>query len=141
MTPIPYLTFHGNCLEALETYRRIFDAPEPNVMTFGEAPQDVRDSMPETSPQAVLHAALKIGDGWIYGSDDIMGGTPRMAGCSVTVDLPDAARARAVFDALADHGEVHMAFSPTFWSKGFGMLTDRYGIRWMIGVESEGTMG
>ncbi|MCP1168662.1 VOC family protein [Limimaricola litoreus] len=135
MIPIPYITFHGNCADALAEYARIFDAAPANVMTFSEAPQEMRESIPEASPQAVMHAALKIGEGWIYASDDIMGGSPEMAGCSITIDLPDVTRARAVFDALAESGQIHMEFTKTFWSEGFGTLTDRFGTRWMIGVE------
>ncbi|WP_341214005.1 VOC family protein [uncultured Limimaricola sp.] len=136
MIPIPYLTFHGNCAEALAEYARIFGTEPANVMSVADAPEEVRASLPEASPQAVMHAALKVGDGWIYASDDIMGGSPEMAGCSIIVALPDAAQARAAFDELATGGQIHMDFSETFWSAGFGTLTDRFGTRWMIDVEA-----
>ncbi len=137
MTPIPYLFFHGNCAEAIAAYRQIFDSPEPEVMTLADAPEEVRAQMPEASPQGVMHAALKVGDGWIYASDDLMGGSPAMAGCSVMVALPDHDRARKAFDSLAEHGQVQMDFAPTFWSSGFGTLTDRWGTRWMISVDED----
>ncbi len=135
MTPIPYLTFKGNCAEALAHYREVFDSPPPDIMTLADAPEDVRERMPESSPQAIMHAALKIGDGWIYASDDIMGGSPKMAGCAIMTSLPDPTRARAVFDALVHEGTITMDFQPTFWSSGFGTLTDRWGVHWMISTD------
>ena len=88
--------------------------------------------MPRVDPNLVMHAALKVGDGWIFASDDPSGETPAMAGTSVALSFPTLDKARSVFDALAKGGEVRMAFEPTFWSPGFGTLTDRYGTRWMV---------
>ena len=88
--------------------------------------------MPGVDPDAVMHAALKIGDGWLYASDDPSGDADAMAGASIALSFPTVDEAQRVFGALADGGEIRMAFEPTFWSPGFGTLTDRYGTRWMI---------
>ncbi len=132
MQPVPYLFFQGSCVEAMRFYVRSIGSGEPEIMDFSAAPREVLDQMPGTPPEAVMHAALKVGDGWIYGSDDPGGETPAMAGTSIALSYPTAEEARRIFDQLAEGGEVRMPFEPTFFSPGFGTLTDRYGTRWMV---------
>ena len=88
--------------------------------------------MPGVPEDAVMHAAVKIGDGWIFASDDPSGQSSAMAGASVSVSLPTADEARRVFHRLAEGGEVRMPIEPTFWTPAFGTLSDRFGTRWMI---------
>lgn len=137
MTPIPYLFFKDGCREAMTAYGEIFGA-EPQIMDFTSMPDEVRAGMPGVPGDAVMHAMLKVGNGMIYASDDPSGDTPAMAGCNVTLELPDEAETRRVWDALAEGGEVRMSLAPQFWTPLFGTLTDRFGILWMIMQESAG---
>lgn len=121
MTPIPYLFFKGTCEEALRTYARIFGSPDPDFVPA----QDGSGGM--------MHAALRIGDGMIYASD--WSGAEPMAGNSIHVARPTPEEARRLFDALAEGGTIGMPFEATFWSRGFGDLTDRFGIRWMVDTQ------
>jgi PhnB protein len=130
MTPIPYLFFKGTCEEAIRAYASIFGSPEPQIMRAREAPDDSMGG----DPNAVMHAALRLGDGWLYASDYSQ--AERMAGASINVTMPDVAQGRRVFEALSEGGEVEMPFGPTFWDPGFGSLTDRWGTRWMISTEA-----
>jgi PhnB protein len=130
MTPIPYLFFKGCCEEAIRAYARVFGSPEPQIMRAKDAP----DASMGGDPDSVMHAALKLGDGWIYASD--YSRADRMAGAAINVTLPDVAQGRRTFEALAEGGEVEMPFGPTFWDPGFGALTDRWGTRWMISTEA-----
>lgn len=132
MQPVPYLFFKDRCEEALRAYAGIFGSPEPDLFRVKDSP--MAGDMPEKG-QLVMHGSLKLGDGLLYASDDIMGGTPDMAGAAVMVGFTGADAARHVFDALAQGGTVQMEFQPTFWSEGFGTLTDRYGVKWMIGAD------
>ena len=132
MQPVPYLFFHDTCAEAIRFYADVFGAPEPDIVTFDSAPEEVMQHMPGVDPDAVMHAALKIGDGWLYASDDPSGDVDAMAGASISLSFPTVDEAQRIFGALADGGEIRMTFEPTFWSPGFGTLTDRYGTRWMI---------
>ena len=131
MTPIPYLFFKGCCEEAIRAYARIFNSPEPQIMRAADAPPE--DSMGE-NPNAVMHAALKMGDGWLYASD--YSRAEPMAGASINVTMPDVSQGRRVFEALSEGGAVEMPYGPTFWDPGFGSLTDRWGTRWMISTEA-----
>ena len=136
MTPIPYLFFKDGCREAMEFYARTFGSAPPEVMSFGDLPPDEREKMPGVPGDAVMHASIKVGDGMIFASDDPSGGAKAMEGCNVHMSMPTLEKAREVFDALCEGGEVRMPLEPTFWSPGFGALTDRWGIRWMIDVEA-----
>ncbi len=126
MQPVPYLFFKGACEEALRTYARIFSSPEPQIMYAKDAPEG------ETSgiPNAVMHGAVRVGDGWLFGSDYSQ--AQAMAGSSVALSFDTLDESRRVFDALSEGGDVEMPLSATFWSPGFGAFTDRFGTRWMI---------
>jgi PhnB protein len=129
-TPIPYLFFQGCCAEAMTTYARILDADPPDIMRVSSAPDS--EKMPPGSADLVMHSALKVGDGWIYASDDVFGGTPAMQGCSMSLSYTTVGKARAVFDALAEGGTIRMDWAPMFFTPGMGTLTDRFGTQWMI---------
>jgi PhnB protein len=132
MRPIPYLLFQNTCAEAMRFYAEVFGAPDPEIMPFAAMPEEDKAKMPGVAADAVMHASLRIGDGWLYASDDPSGQSPAMAGSEITVELPDAGEASRVFGRLAEGGEIRMPLEATFWSPAFGALTDRYGTRWMI---------
>jgi PhnB protein len=81
-----------------------------------------------------MHAALEINGSALLGSDDPTGDDGPKTGFSVSYNATDAADANSVFDRLAEGGEVTLPVSETFWSPAFGMLKDRFGISWMVGV-------
>ncbi|QQA43499.1 VOC family protein [Pelagovum pacificum] len=136
MQPIPYIFFKDQCRAAFTAYGEIFGAT-PEIMDFSAMPEEDRAQMPGAAPDTVMHAALPVGSGWIYGSDDPTGETPAMAGCNVHVDFPDEAATRKAWDALAEGGEIRMPLMPTFWTPLFGALTDRFGVRWMISLTGD----
>lgn len=134
MQPIPYLFYTGICEEAFNHYAKVFGTT-PTFMRVKGSPMELE--MPAEAANAIMHASLPIGEGQIFGSDDI-GPDPgaAMAGCNVLITGPDTATSRRYFEALSDGGEIRMPFEPQFWSPGFGAFTDRFGIRWMIDTES-----
>ena len=135
MTPTPYLFFNGNCAEAIAWYAEIFGGEIVLQMPASQMPTEF--PVPEERKGWLMHSTIKIGDGELMASDHIMGEAPRMSGASVMMRLPTAADGKVAFDKLADGGEIEMPWAPTFWSAGFGCVTDRYGIRWMIGCDEE----
>ena len=128
----PYLFFSGGtCRDAFSRYQEIFGG-DLEVLTNADAPPDA--AMPGAGPDTVMHAALTIGDSMLMGSDDPTGDGGAMTGTAVSYTAADGAEAKRLFDALAEAGTVTMPFSPTFWSEGFGMCTDRFGVPWMVGA-------
>ncbi len=140
MTPVPYLFFNGNCAEAIKAYVDIFGGEIVMSMPASDMPPGEME-IPEDRKDLVMHATVRIGDGYIMASDNIMGTSDAMAGCSVNVSLPTVDQSRSAFERLADGGEVTMPFEPTFWDSGFGAVTDRFGIRWMVGTDQPADAG
>ncbi|MCA8878760.1 MAG: VOC family protein [Rhodobacteraceae bacterium] len=131
MTPTPYLFFRGACREAMTFYAETLGGRITQLMSCSDVPPGEFD-VPTGKADWIMHSAIEFDRGQLMGADDIMGGTPDMQGVSVAVSLPTVEEGGRVFDALADGGEVHLKYGRTFWSPGFGMLRDRFGIRWMV---------
>ena len=70
-------------------------------------------------------------------SDSIFEDMPAMAGCAVQLNYATAAEAKAIFDQLTEGGTVTMPWAATFWSAGFGTVTDAFGVCWMVGCTEE----
>jgi len=134
----PYLFFSGDCAAAFERYHEVFGG-EIQVMRNSDAPAG--EGMPDVDPSAVMHASIKLGDAFLMGSDDPTGTGGPKVGMSVAFSAPDETEAKRVFEALADGGEVTMPFEATFWSKGFGTCTDRFGVPWMVDTAGEPPAG
>ena len=133
MTPTPYVFFNGQCAEAIAAYVEIFGGEIMEQMPASGMPDEY--PVPDDRKDWVMHSRIRIGDGYLMASDYVMGECPAMAGASVMMSLPTAAQGKAAFDKMAAGGEVEMAWAPTFWAAGFGTLTDRFGIKWMIGCD------
>lgn len=131
----PYLFFSGNCTEAFNRYHEIFGG-NLEVMTHDDLPPDA-EPMPGAEAHHVMHAALMFDGDMIYGSDDPTGDGGPKKGVGVTYTAPDAAKAKEVFEALADGGKTDMEFEATFFSSGFGACTDRFGVPWMVDTAAE----
>ncbi len=128
----PYLTFSGNCREALEFYKDSLGGEITSMQTFGDAPMP---SSPEQKDK-VMHATFKSGNVFFMASD-AMPGQPTHGGSNVTlnIDFGNIADQAKVFEKLSRGGRVHMALQDTFWGARFGMLTDKFGINWMVNCE------
>ncbi len=131
----PYLNFDGNGAEALAHYAEVLGGTVLSQMTFGEIP-DQQDWITDANRHRLANAVLKIGDALIMVSDTA-GFEPFKGHEGVTLQIPmdDLEKGAALFEKLADGGEVRMPFGPTFWAKGFGMCRDKFGVGWMINVE------
>jgi PhnB protein len=131
MSIAPYIFFPGTCAEAMTAYCDILGGGDLEIMRQSDMPPGEGEPVPEGD--AVMHASFLLGGRTLMASDYPAGmDWPGQAGSAVHVTLPDAGAARAAFDRLAEGGEVTMPFTSTFWSKGFGMLRDRWGTSWMI---------
>jgi PhnB protein len=132
----PYLFFEGRCEEAIEFYRKALGAEVNMLMRFKDSPEPPQPGMhPPGSENKVMHANLCIGGSGVMASDGRCTGKPDFKGFSLSLGLPTEAEAERRFAALADGGEVQMPLAKTFFSERFGMVTDRFGVLWMIIVE------
>lgn len=128
----PYLFFNGRCEEALGLYQRVFGAELTFLMRHKESPEAPPLPLPPGWADKVMHASLKIGATMLMASDGCGCETSALQGFSLSVELPDTETATRVFDTLADGGAVQMPLDKTFFSPCFGMLTDRFGVGWML---------
>ena len=141
MTFRPYLSFAGNAKEAFTRYQQIFGG-ELVVLTMADTPAEAGPPPPGLPADAVMHAALMIGDDLVMGADDMSGSYKGKAdGICVNVSLPDAGEVKRVFDALAEGGSVDSPVQETFFSPAFGICTDRWGIPWMVMVDTPAPEG
>lgn len=132
----PYLFFDGRCEEALEFYRKALGAEVKMLMRNKDSPEPPPPGMlPPGSENKVMHAVFRVGDTEVMASDGRCQGKPDFKGFSLSITVPDEAKADKLFAALADGGQVQMPLAKTFFSPRFGMVADRFGVSWMIYVE------
>ncbi|MGO9586601.1 MAG: VOC family protein [Limisphaerales bacterium] len=133
----PYLFFEGCCEEALEYYRKALGAELIMLMRFKESPEPPQPGIsPPGSDNKIMHASFRIGETTVMASDGRCTGKPDFQGFSLSLTVPTEAAAERRFAALADGGQVRMSLAKTFFSPRFGMVTDRFGVGWMILVAS-----
>ncbi len=129
----PYLFFDGRCEEALDFYRRTLGAEVTMLMRYKESPEPPQPGrLPPGAEDKVMHANVRIGQTTLLASDGHCQGRPSFQGFALSLTVPDDAEAGRVFAALSDGGKVQMPLSKTFFSSSFGMLTDRFGVMWMV---------
>jgi PhnB protein len=126
-----YLIFNGNCGEAMKFYAKCLDA-KLDLMRFSDAPMD----SPKEAKDRIMHAHLQRGSSAIMASDT-MPGMPHQDGnnFSIAIGCETVSEIDKLFSALSEKGKVTMPLQETFWAPRFGMLTDQFGINWMLNLE------
>jgi PhnB protein len=128
-----YLGFRGNCREAFDYYAQILGGKIVFRMTYAESPMAGEYS---ESKDKIMHNTLQTPDGGLLnGADAPPGQGSAQAGFSVCVGVKDTAEGERIFKGLSDGGKVHMPYAKTFWSPGFGMCIDKFGVPWMVNVD------
>jgi len=127
-----YLFFNGNCAEAMRFYQKTIGGQMVSMMSYGESPDP--EQCGAEGKDRIMHSHLLI-DGRNLMASDAPPGQPMPApgGFALSLNYPSASEAGKVFDALAQGGKVTMPMGKTFWIESFGMLTDRFGVAWMVG--------
>ena len=131
----PYLTFSGRCDEAIEFYKTAVGAQVEMLMRFDEAPEQPPAGMLAAGfEKKVMHSAFRIGESLVMASDGCgpAEGPKSFQGFTLSLTVADEAEAQRVFAALLEGGEVQMPLGKTFWSPCFGMVTDKFGLAWMV---------
>lgn len=130
----PYLFFGGRCAEALEFYRVAVGAQVDFLMHYKDSPEAPPPGrLPPGFEDKVMHASVRIGGSPLMASDGCEPGA-KFVGFSLAFTAPTVEEADQAFAALAQGGQVTMPLTKTFWSARFGMLTDKFGVDWMVSV-------
>lgn len=133
----PYLFFGGRCEEALEFYGKALGATVSYLGRYNESPDALPPGVLEPGfEDKIMHATFHIGDNTLMASDGCASDS-HFSGFNLSLALPTQAEAEQAFSALAEDGNVIMPLGKTFWSPCFGMLTDRFGMGWMISIADE----
>lgn len=135
MSMYPYLYFTNTTRAAMTRYQEILGG---QLDIMGAADMPAGEEMPfEVPADFVMHAALIFADGGrLMASDDPTGDGSGMKGFAVNITIDDTDEARRIFDELAEGGSIGMALEETFWSPLFGSCVDRFGVNWMVNVET-----
>lgn len=138
----PYINFDGNCEEAFNFYKSVFGGEFGYVGRFNEMPpQEGQPPLPEEFGKRIMHISLPFGkDIALMGSDVLEGfGPPMVAGTNfaVSINAVNDAEADRLYKGLSAGGDASMPMAKQFWGTYFGMLTDKFGINWMISSEPE----
>lgn len=134
----PYVFFSGQAEQALAFYQEALGATVESVMRFSESP----DPYPEGALSAeqarmIMHASFRVGGARVMVSDGgAMTGRP-LSGFALSLQYDTESDARRAFAALSQQGHVDLPIGPTFWSPCYGMVTDRFGVQWMVTVADE----
>ena len=131
-----YLFFNGHCDEAIAFYRQAAGATDVNVMRYRDSPEPPSPGhqLPPGWESKVMHASFKVGDTEVMASDGDSAKPTSFSGFALVLNVKDDAEAKRRFDALAEAGKVRQPLIKTFFTSSFGMLTDRYGLDWMVMV-------
>ena len=126
-----YLSYNGNCAEAMAFYARVLDAKVEALITYAQMPDG--DPVPPEHADRIMHAYLVHPD-FALMAGDTPPGVPfeGIKGAMLALTYPSAAEARRIFAALAEGGTVQMPLGETFWAEAFGMVIDRFGTPWGI---------
>ncbi len=126
----PYLNFEGRAEEAIEFYKKALGAKVEMLMRVKESPDPAM--RPAGDGEKIMHACLRIGETAVMVSDGRCQGKGSFQGFSLALNAADGAEAEKLFASLSDGGQVHMPLTKTFFASHFGMVSDRFGVSWMV---------
>jgi PhnB protein len=135
-----YLTFDGNCKEAMTFYRGVFGGDFGMQTTYGGGPEDMK-SASEGMEDLILHMDLPIGENMTLMACDFHPGMRKegySVGNNVEIVLMPKTKEEVdrIFAALSADGTVHSPLQDTFWGSYFGACKDKFGTKWMFDFPS-----
>lgn len=126
-----YLTFGGNCLEAMNFYQQCFGG-DFDCMTYENSPMQI----PDDAKSKIMHSRLVSDTLELMAADDVQHKSVRCGNMvTLNVNCNSKDEIKRIFKVLAQGGRVTMPLQDTFWGAKFGMLTDKYGIKWMLNCD------
>jgi PhnB protein len=132
----PYLFYNGNCEAAFKFYAKVLGGKIDAMLTHEGAPAEMQT--PPEWKNKIMHAKMTIDGEVIMASDTPPAHFHQPQGFGVALQFDDPADAERKFKALSEGGAITAPFGKTFFSKGFGMCVDQFGIPWMVNCPLEG---
>ena len=133
-----YLTFNGNCEQAFNFYKSVFGGEFDHIGKFKDMPEDPKYPMSEKDKEKIMHISFPISkETSLMGSDtggEWASNFKQGNNFSISIDTDSKDEADRLFNELSKGGEVIMPMNKTFWGSYFGMLTDKFGIQWMVSL-------
>jgi PhnB protein len=130
----PYLTFNGNCKEALAFYRSVFPCGEPSILPYGDYMPEGSPTPPELLRSWVMHAEMTVCGTNVWFADSAQ--SPGNSGLiTLSAIVPTGREALAIYDALCAGGTVTLPPTVTFYSVFHAVVRDRFGVPWQIVAE------
>ncbi len=128
-----YVTFSGRCEEALEFYKKSIGAEVTGLLRWKDCP-DAGMKPPPGFEEKIMNATFRIGETDLMADDGMDEKAAEFKGMTLAIEVTDDAEAKRVFTALSEGGSVTMPLMKTFWTSSFGILTDKFGVPWMVNV-------
>ena len=129
----PYLNFKGDCEAAFQFYERCLGAKPGPIFRYAGSP--MASEVPAAFQEKIMHGSVTVGDQVLMGADVLPERYEVPKGFSLSLQIKSAEEAERVFRKLGEGGEAVMPLAKTFWAERFGVLVDRFGIRWIINCE------
>lgn len=131
----PYLNFNGNTEEAFNFYRSVFGGEFATLQRFKGSPGC--EQIPEADANQIMHVALPVGGNLLMGTDvpSIMPPVTQGTAISIAIAPESEEETHRIFKELSAGGTVMMPLDKMNWGALFGMLTDKFGVQWMLNFE------
>jgi PhnB protein len=132
----PYLLFNGNCEEAFNFYKVVFDVEYEMLMRFKDAPPEQQGL--ESEREKIMHIALPMGKGNMLMASDVPEAQGKaIIGTNFNISISASSKEEAdkLFNSLAAGGQAQMPMENTFWGSYFGMCTDKFAVQWMVSYD------
>ncbi|MDQ2887694.1 MAG: VOC family protein [Chloroflexota bacterium] len=130
----PYLSFKDNARQAMEFYKTVFGG-KLAMSTF----KDFNASQDPSDDNKIMHAVLEADNGITFMASDISSRMDYQAGTNYSMSLSgdNEAELTGYFEKLTAGGTITMPLEKAPWGDTFGMLTDRFGVPWLVNITAQ----
>lgn len=127
----PYIIFNGNCEDALNFYAKALGGKPGHISRYADVP----DNQMGMDGQKVMHTHFEVDGNTLFMASDGPSNANDSGMVNLSLNFTDSGGIQSTFAALGEGGTVTMPLQDTFWGATFGMLTDRFGIKWMFNYD------
>jgi PhnB protein len=130
----PYLSFNGDCEAAFRFYERCLGGTMGAMHRYGGSPME--HMAPVEWSDKIMHGSITVADLVIMGADAVPEQYETPQGFTLSLQIKGVDEAERVFRILSAGARIVMPLEKTFWAERFGVLVDRFGIKWQVNCEA-----